>query len=174
MTSWIHASLIFLPILGQVIYLICIGIYSTFKCAELYHTCTCVQNTMSCKRMPQVTRYLLSLPLPPNLDRFFRWGVVLSQATLIYIRLIFHQVCRGEFKYCQEAVDNVKSVTSCPTSEKQWESAANRKNCQLTAAQQTCSEPETFVYHCVINGYGNETLEVCAPRRLMIGNVFNF
>uniref|UniRef100_A0A8W8JGK9 Fibronectin type-III domain-containing protein n=1 Tax=Magallana gigas TaxID=29159 RepID=A0A8W8JGK9_MAGGI len=78
-------------------------------------------------------------------------------------------VCRGGFKYCQEAVDNVESVTSCPTSEKEWESAANRKNCQLTAAQQTCSEPETFLYHCVLNGYGNETLEVCAPRRLVIG-----
>lgn len=82
-------------------------------------------------------------------------------------------MCRGEFKYCQEAVDNMESVTSCPTSKKGWESAANRKHCQLTAAQQKCSEPETFVYHCVINGYGNETLEVCAPRRLMIGNVFN-
>lgn len=82
-------------------------------------------------------------------------------------------MCRGEFKYCQEAVDNMESVTSCPTSKKEWESAANRKHCQLTAAQQKCSEPETFVYHCVINGYGNETLEVCAPRRLMIGNVFN-
>lgn len=28
---------------------------------------------MPCKRIPQVTRNLLPLPLPPNLDRFLRW-----------------------------------------------------------------------------------------------------
>lgn len=82
-------------------------------------------------------------------------------------------MCIGGFNYCKEAVDSVESVTSCPTSKSELESAANKKNCQLTAAQQKCSEPETFLYHCVINGYGNETIEVCALRRLMIGNVFN-
>uniref|UniRef100_A0A8W8JG13 SUEL-type lectin domain-containing protein n=1 Tax=Magallana gigas TaxID=29159 RepID=A0A8W8JG13_MAGGI len=95
------------------------------------------------------------------------------RASLIFLQIL-GQVCRVEFKYCQEAVDNVEIVTSCPTSEQEWESAANRKNCQSTAAQQTCSEPETFLYHCVINGYGNETIEVCAPRRLMIGYCTEF
>lgn len=81
-------------------------------------------------------------------------------------------MCRGDFQYCQEAVDSVTSVISCPTSEEEWESAARRKNCHGTATQQTCAEPETFLYHCVINEYKNETLEVCAPRRLMTGSIF--
>lgn len=83
------------------------------------------------------------------------------------------QMCRGNFQYCQEAVESVTSVTSCPTSEEEWKSAVRRKNCIGTATQQTCSKPETFLYHCVINEYGNKTLEVCAPQRLMTGSVFN-
>lgn len=86
--------------------------------------------------------------------------------TLILLPLL-GQMCRGNFQYCQEAVESVTSVTSCPTSEEEWKSAVRRKNC--TATQQTCSKPETFLYHCVINEYGNKTLEVCAPQRLMTG-----
>lgn len=81
-------------------------------------------------------------------------------------------MCTGNFDYCQEAVDSVESVPSCPTSEEEWNRAAIKKNCNKTAYWQHCSKPEAFLYHCVINGYGNETLEVCAPQRRMLGNVF--
>lgn len=36
-----------------------------------------------------------------------------------------------------------------------------------------CLEFEMFLYYCVINGYGNEIIEVCVLWRFMIGNVFN-
>lgn len=58
---------------------------------------------------------------------------------------------------------------SCPTNDKEWETAGKLKNCQITAAQQKCSEADKFVYHCVINGFENETLEVCAPQKLITG-----
>lgn len=64
-------------------------------------------------------------------------------------------------------------VKFCPTTEQEWETAAKRKNCDKIATQQTCSGSEDFVYHCVINGFQNETLEVCAPQKLMTGIIIN-
>lgn len=54
----------------------------------------------------------------------------------------------------------VKAVARCPVSEKSWREAAEKKRCDVPAKQ--CSEPERIVYHCVINPYVNQTLEVCA------------
>lgn len=42
-------------------------------------------------------------------------------------------------------------------------------NTQKLAAQQKYSDAENFVFHCMINGYENETLEVCAPQQLIAG-----
>lgn len=64
-------------------------------------------------------------------------------------------------------------VNVCPTTKQEWETAAKRKNCDKIATQQTCSDPEKFVYHCVINGFQNETLEVCAPQKLVTGKLIN-
>lgn len=64
-------------------------------------------------------------------------------------------------------------VKFCPTTKQEWETAAKRKNCDKIATQQTCSVPEKFVYHCVINGFQNETLEVCAPQKLVKGKLIN-
>lgn len=60
-------------------------------------------------------------------------------------------------------------MESCPTNYQEWETAAKLKNCETTAAQQICAKAEIFVYHCVINGFENETLEVCAPQKLITG-----
>lgn len=60
-------------------------------------------------------------------------------------------------------------MESCPTNYQEWETAAKLKKCETTAAQQKCAEAEIFVYHCVINGFENETLEVCAPHKLITG-----
>lgn len=62
----------------------------------------------------------------------------------------------------------VQTVENCPDSEKKWKEAAARKNCSAYASQ--CDEPERLVYHCVINAYINETLEVCAyPQNIVLG-----
>lgn len=76
--------------------------------------------------------------------------------------------------YCKEAVETVEKVSSCPTSKEQWDKAASKKKCWEKALKQNCSVPEKFVYHCVINGYANATLEVCAPERLILGHCTEF
>ncbi|XP_052710892.1 uncharacterized protein LOC128185302 [Crassostrea angulata] len=80
----------------------------------------------------------------------------------------------NENRYCKDAVESVEKVSSCPTSKEQWDKAASKKRCWEKALKQTCSAPEKFVYHCVINGYGNATLEVCAPERLILGHCTEF
>lgn len=60
-------------------------------------------------------------------------------------------------------------VDNCPVSEKEWKEAAAIKNCAAYASQ--CAEPERLVYHCVINPYVNQTLEVCAYAQNIISGV---
>lgn len=91
---------------------------------------------------------------------------------ILCIHLI--QVCGGNYTYCQEAVDTVKCVQSCPTSKVEWDRAANKMNCEEKAARQRCTNLEKFVYHCVKNGLSNGLVEVCAPLRLILGNCAEF
>lgn len=91
---------------------------------------------------------------------------------ILYIHLI--QVCGGDYTYCQEAVETVKSVQSCPSSKLEWDRAANKKNCEEKAARQGCTTSEKFVYHCVKNGLNYGLVEVCAPLRLILGNCAEF
>lgn len=61
---------------------------------------------------------------------------------------------------CEVTRSTVQVVDRCPVSEKGWREAAEKKRCDVPAKQ--CSEPGRLVYHCVINQYVNQTLEVCA------------
>lgn len=96
----------------------------------------------------------------------------------IYINLIvvllLTQGYISESKYCHEAVASVETAISCPTSKKELDIAARRKNCSKLATSQNCTEVENFVYHCTINTYRNSTLEVCAPKKLILGHCTEF
>lgn len=81
----------------------------------------------------------------------------------------FHLLRKSLNTYCQEAVDSVQIVTSCPTSKTEWDDAAERKNCNIIAQHQNCVSGQKFKYHCVINGLGNNLIEVCAPTRIIFG-----
>lgn len=65
---------------------------------------------------------------------------------------------------CIETLATYNIVKSCPHNVKEWNEAVARKGCKKMTHQ--CS---SFEYHCVINGWGNETVEVCAPRVLIVG-----
>lgn len=75
---------------------------------------------------------------------------------------------------CQDAVNDVKIVTSCPTSKEEWDIAARRKNCSKQAALaegKNCTihkkPPE---YHCLINAFRTKFLEVCEAEKTIFGN----
>eukprot|EP00105_Crassostrea_gigas_P034656 XP_019918804.1 PREDICTED: uncharacterized protein LOC105318304 isoform X2 [Crassostrea gigas] len=92
----------------------------------------------------------------------------------IILILLQSQVYKSEARYCKEAVASAALVASCPTSKIEWDVASRKKNCSRIASQQNCSPVEKFRYHCVINGFGNETLEVCAPSRIIFGHCVEF
>ncbi|XP_061192242.1 uncharacterized protein LOC133200467 [Saccostrea echinata] len=69
---------------------------------------------------------------------------------------------------CKASRGTVARVGKCPENEAEWMEAAKRKNCSSLAG--LCPEPDRFVYHCVLNFFLNETLEVCAyGRRILLG-----
>lgn len=76
-----------------------------------------------------------------------------------------------EPRYCPEAIGSIEYVLSCPTSKQEWDTAASKKNCSRLASHQNCSSAEQFKYHC---GFRNETLEVCAPSRIIFGISFMY
>lgn len=74
---------------------------------------------------------------------------------------------------CEVSRSTVQVVDSCPDSEEKWKEAAARKNCYANSSQ--CSEPTRLVYHCVINPYVNQTLEVCAyAQNIVQGNCASY
>ena len=82
----------------------------------------------------------------------------------MYIICMFCVQILGNCDGCIESGQTVKKVQGCPQTQKALEEAAVRMNC--AGIPNSCS---SFVYHCVMNTWTNETLEVCAPRRLIVG-----
>lgn len=85
------------------------------------------------------------------------------------------QLFTSQNRYCEEAVNSVKNVTSCPTSKTEWDIAALRKNCSGIASGQNCVNAiEKFQYHCVINGLRDKLIELCAPTRIIFGIFYSY
>lgn len=76
------------------------------------------------------------------------------------------KVPRAVTDSCQVSKETVDIVDDCPDTMEKWTEAAARKNCEAYARR--CDEPDRFVYHCVINAFINQTLEVCAYRRVIV------
>ncbi|XP_052704072.1 uncharacterized protein LOC128180198 isoform X2 [Crassostrea angulata] len=93
---------------------------------------------------------------------------------LLVLVLLQYQMCECGNRYCKEAVNSVEIVTACPTSKTEWEIAARKKNCERIASRQKCDSRERFKYHCVINGFRNKMVEVCAPLRIIFGHCTEF
>lgn len=71
---------------------------------------------------------------------------------------------------CEASRGTVKYVDRCPRNESEWFESAKKKNC--SGITQNCSKTD-FVYHCLINSWENATVEVCALRKNIIGNLFH-
>lgn len=70
----------------------------------------------------------------------------------------------GITSQCQESITTVHYVNACPRSAEKWTEAAERLNCQSISTNCT-----TFVYHCVMDHYRTTLIEVCAPKKLILG-----
>ncbi|XP_061192406.1 uncharacterized protein LOC133200641 [Saccostrea echinata] len=89
--------------------------------------------------------------------------------TMVIALLCFSQqkeYAGGQKEQCNKSNSTALLVKSCPGTAKEWEEAASKKGCK--SIPNNCA---SFEYHCVINAWANETLEVCAPMINIIGNV---
>lgn len=99
----------------------------------------------------------------------------MSDCLLCLIVILMTIQCRkSQLTLCEEYVASLTVVDSCPQSKEEWDIAASKKNCSQRAAGLTCAASEEFKYHCVINGYRNALVEVCAPKRLILGHCTEF
>lgn len=64
---------------------------------------------------------------------------------------------------CSWSRTTVQKVDSCPVNKSTYEQRRKDKNCQALAELQHCTTPSKFLYHCLINEYGDALIEVCAP-----------
>lgn len=84
---------------------------------------------------------------------------------------LFFKTLQARSDSCHISRSTVEIVEDCPNNEEQWKEAAIRKNCAAYASQ--CSDPERLEYHCVINPFMNQTLEVCAyAQNIVLGKFF--
>lgn len=65
---------------------------------------------------------------------------------------------------CNESKATAKIVNSCPKTAREWNEAAKKKGCRNNT--HSCT---SFEYHCVMNAWRNETIEVCAPSWSIVG-----
>lgn len=90
-----------------------------------------------------------------------KWNQRLSMEICIAIILFLTvKKIKASSYSCDETKKTVVIVDGCPNSAEKWREAAANKNCSANANQ--CTEPGKFVYHCVINAFVNQTLELCA------------
>ena len=61
---------------------------------------------------------------------------------------------------CPPSADSVSVIDRCPMNSSEWNQRALLKNCSRYP-KTTCFKP--LEYHCLLNPYANESLEVCAP-----------
>lgn len=98
---------------------------------------------------------------------------VIYGSFLIFFFVIWYKYLKvSSLSSCEESANTVRPVKRCPTDPKSWEMAA--KNMDCGAIKQNCSQStyrHYFQYHCVINAWMNETLEVCALNRTIFGMI---
>lgn len=70
---------------------------------------------------------------------------------------------------CPESMPTVSVVPRCPSNANEWVSAAKQKSCNELGQIQTCTNPDKFVYHCILNKQATQLLEVCAPTWFLTG-----
>ncbi|XP_062583333.1 uncharacterized protein LOC134245087 [Saccostrea cucullata] len=67
---------------------------------------------------------------------------------------------------CPESKRTIKEVSKCPKNKEEWKRRKDEMNCD--SVQQSCTNAENFVYHCLPNHHWNKTIEVCAPRKRIV------
>ncbi|XP_056015915.1 uncharacterized protein LOC125675068 isoform X10 [Ostrea edulis] len=91
---------------------------------------------------------------------------------LFLIMNIFQVAATSGVELCSETtVETMRVVKDCPIDKKTWDEREAQMNCSSVVPTQ-CVE---LKYHCVVNGFGNANVEVCAqPKYIQPGSCPEF
>lgn len=81
----------------------------------------------------------------------------------LWIYVVPKVSCEG----CLESIPTITVVNRCPKDITEWIKSKSRKQCHL--ANQNCTTLERFEYHCLPDKYHESFMEVCAPRKNIVG-----
>lgn len=141
---------------------------------------TFLGNQWICTMCPKIIRNIKGIDLIWNyftdiVYRIFIWKKTpLSlHCSITFIFSPLSQTLEASNDACDISRSTIQIVKNCPESEEKWREAAARKSCAAYANQ--CSDPKRLVYHCLLNEYINQTLEVCAyAQNIVLGrNMFS-
>lgn len=75
---------------------------------------------------------------------------------------------------CSESNRTVKFIKECPRNKTEWNARKVLKGCP-TITNATCNYERPLEYHCLLNPYRNESIEVCAPNTIIPkGNILSY
>ncbi|XP_065925508.1 uncharacterized protein [Magallana gigas] len=97
--------------------------------------------------------------------------VVAAKNILLHLCVISNFILIGNkglahAQNCLKSAKTVQVVKNCPENQREWEEAAQRKNCLVIQKYDNCSKVE---YHCLVNEFRNETIEVCTSPKYLQG-----
>ncbi|XP_056014905.1 uncharacterized protein LOC130052836 isoform X2 [Ostrea edulis] len=103
---------------------------------------------------------------------FRRFGTLMNMTLLYFKVIIAASACLLDIKIlvigegCTTFQSTAKIVQACPKTAAEWATAASKKGCHNI--KNSCG---SFEYHCVMNVWQNETIEVCSKVINIVGNV---
>lgn len=87
------------------------------------------------------------------------------QTALVFLWIYF--VPKVSCEGCLESIPTIAVVNRCPKDISEWIKSKSRKQCHLV--HQNCTTLERFEYHCLPDKYHESFIEVCAPRKNIVG-----
>ncbi|XP_061195847.1 uncharacterized protein LOC133204107 [Saccostrea echinata] len=94
----------------------------------------------------------------------------LGDLSLVYL---FKMISEVYSRKCLASLPTINYIKKCPDTREEWNNAAKLKGCE-NIKQNCTSKEEKLKYHCVINSFGNATLDVCAPTWYIAGYCTEF
>eukprot|EP00105_Crassostrea_gigas_P040641 XP_019924789.1 PREDICTED: uncharacterized protein LOC109619361 [Crassostrea gigas] len=83
------------------------------------------------------------------------WNILLP---LLLMFVIIWPKGLSNAQICSKSAETVCRVQKCPANQTEWDKAARRKDCSEIQKYDNCAKVE---YHCLVNEFRNETIEVC-------------
>lgn len=103
-------------------------------------------------------------------------GTVICRIIQLYALLTLVMFYKQVFAFtgCQISSLTEEYVNQCPRDADSWKLAAKQKECESIKQECTKSvgldnQRYVFQYHCLMNSWGNATIEVCALNRTIFG-----